>query len=198
MRIQGRARLIVFLYVLFFLAGCTSHKAAQPLDHTVPSVDLERYMGKWYEIASFPNRFQKDCFCSAAEYTLKDGYVEVRNSCRKDSPSGVFDVAVGKAYVVPGSGSAKLKVQFQWPFKGDYWIIALDENYRYAMVGHPKRKYLWILSRTKQMDDTILERLKAIARSKGYDVSRLRKTDQTCGGWSANQNASIAIDRAVA
>jgi len=182
MRIQCRTRIMAFLLILFPLAGCSSYKAAQPLDHTVSSVDLERYMGKWYEIASFPNWFQRNCFCSAAEYTMKDGFVEVRNSCRKESPNGAADVAVGKAYTVPGSNNSKLKVQFQWPFKGDYWIIALDENYRYVMVGHPKRKYLWILSRTTQMDDATFERLKEIARSRGYDVGRLQKTDHACGG----------------
>lgn len=174
----------VLMALLCLLPGaCTSYSSvADPAGHTVPSVDLERYMGKWYEIASFPNWFQKGCFCSAAEYSPKEGYVEVRNSCRKGSPTGAEDMAVGKAHPVPGSGNARLKVQFQWPFKGDYWIIALDEHYQYAMIGHPKRKYLWILSRTQRMDDATFERLKDVARSKGYDVDRLRRTDQSCGG----------------
>ncbi len=182
MRVRYRSATVAFLIALLGFAGCTSHRQEQGPDHAVSSVDLQRYMGKWYEIASFPNRFQRDCFCSTAEYALRGGWVEVRNSCRKGSTTGAEDVAVGKAYSVPGSGDSKLKVQFQWPFKGDYWIIALDEDYRYAMVGHPERKYLWILSRTKRLDGAAFERLKEIARSKGYDVSRLRKTDQTCGG----------------
>ncbi|MEM5790322.1 MAG: lipocalin family protein [Syntrophobacteraceae bacterium] len=181
MRSKCVYRIIALLNILLPLSGCTSHNAAQTLQDTVGEVDLQRYMGKWYEIASFPNWFQKGCFCSAAEYSLRMGFVEVRNSCRGKSPDGAADVAIGKAFIVPGSGNSKLKVQFQWPFMGDYWIIALDDNYRYAMVGHPKRNYLWILSRTKHMDNATFEQLQEIARSKGYDTDKLQKTEQSCG-----------------
>lgn len=174
-------RIIALLNMLLPLSGCMSNDAVKPLQNTVAEVDLQRYMGRWYEIASLPNWFQKGCFCSAADYSLRAGFVEVRNSCRKDSPDGASDVAVGKAFIVPGSGNSKLKVQFQWPFRGDYWIIALDGDYRYAMVGHPKRNYLWILSRTKHMDNATFEQLQEIARSKGYDTDRLQKTEQSCG-----------------
>jgi len=149
-----------------------------PLE-TVSHVDLDRYLGKWYEIASFPQWFQKGCVASTATYSLrKDGDIDVLNQCRKDTLEGKFKSAKGKAWVVDRQSNARLKVRFFWPFSGDYWIIDLGDGYQYAVVGHPNRNYLWILSRAPQMDpavyDGILERLK----KQHYDVSRLRKTLQ--------------------
>jgi apolipoprotein D and lipocalin family protein len=146
---------------------------------TVSQVDLSRYMGKWFEIASFPQWFQKGCVASSATYTLrKDGDVDVLNQCRDKAPDGKLRTAKGKAWVVDITSNAKLRVRFFWPFSGDYWIIDLDSNYQYAVVGHPKRNYLWILSRSPQIDSAvyngILERLK----KQHYDLSRLNKTLQ--------------------
>ncbi len=151
---------------------------APPLQ-TVPHVDLNRYMGKWYEIASYPQWFQKGCVASAANYTLrKDGDVDVLNQCRDKTLDGKLRSAKGKAWVVDRQSNARLKVRFFWPFSGDYWIIDLDSNYQYAVVGHPKRNYLWILSRSPRMEpavyDGILERLKM----QHYDLTRLNKTLQ--------------------
>lgn len=165
--------LIILIATLF---GCSTKQ--QPLE-TVKSVDIKRYAGKWYEIASYPQRFQKGCTCTTAEYTAtNDGYVIVENSCNKDSVNGKKSGIKGKAFVVENSGNAKLEVQFFWPFKGKYWIIDLDSNYTYAVVGHPNREYLWILSRTPHMDqavyDGILERVKA----KGFDLAKLQVTLQ--------------------
>jgi len=146
---------------------------------TVAHVDVERYTGTWYEIASYPQRFQKGCTATAAVYTLrKDGTITVLNRCNRDSLDGRETIARGRARVVDRESNAKLKVTFFWPFWGDYWIIDLDPAYRYAVVGHPSRKYLWILSRARAMDPLvysgILERLTA----QGYDVSKLRGTLQ--------------------
>ena len=146
---------------------------------TVPSVDLKKYAGKWYEIASFPNRFQKRCICTTAEYTLTDkGFVTVENRCIKDNVNGKQSYIKGKAYVVENSGNAKLKVQFFWPFKGKYWIIDLADDYSYAVVGHPNRKYLWILSRTPKMEDVIYEGIMFRLKGKGFDLSKLKRTKQ--------------------
>ena len=150
-----------------------------PALQTVLSVDLERYMGTWYEIASFPQRFQKGCVASMATYSLRrDGKVEALNQCRNETLDGKQRTAKGTAWIVDKGTNAKLKVRFFWPFSGDYWIIDLGPNYEYAVVGHPKRTYLWILSRQRQMDartyQSILERLK----SQHYDISRLKKTLQ--------------------
>jgi apolipoprotein D and lipocalin family protein len=149
-----------------------------PLE-TVSHVDLNRYMGKWYEIASFPQRFQKGCVASSAAYSLrKDGDVDVLNQCRNETLEGKLRNAKGKAWVVDRKTNAKLKVRFFWPFSGDYWIIDLGTNYEYAVVGHPTRNYLWILSRTPQMDSAVYERILERLKEKQYDLSRLRKTLQ--------------------
>lgn len=145
---------------------------------TVQYVDIEKYMGKWYEIASFPQSFQKGCSCTTADYELmENGKVVVVNSCNTPEKR---KVSTGKAWVTDEETNAKLKVQFFWPFSGKYWIIDLADDYSYAVVGHPNREYLWILSRTPKMDkqtyDGILERVTA----KGFDTSKLTVTDQSC------------------
>jgi apolipoprotein D and lipocalin family protein len=97
----------------------------------------------------------------------------VYNRCLKNGE--VSDIT-GKAFPVEGSGNAKLKVQFFWPFKADYWIIDLDKEYQYAVVGHPSRDYLWILSRTPIMNDSTYSAITARVKNLGYDLSRLKKT----------------------
>ena len=156
--------------------ACTVSRGSDYGDQTVARVDLERYMGKWYEIASFPAWFQRNCFCTTAEYELSGDHVWVKNSCRKGSSEGELDVATAEAFAVAGSNNSRLKVQFFWPFKGDYWIIALDDNYQYAMVGHPGKEYLWILSRTPEMSEDVYQSLVETARGKGYDITKLKRT----------------------
>ena len=140
----------------------------------VPHVELEKYLGKWFEIAHLPARFQEGCTDTTATYTLsKDGNISVLNECRRN---GKVKLAKGKAKVVDKNSGAKLKVTFFWPFYGDYWIIDLGKDYNYAVVGTPNRKYLWILSRTPQMADKLFSQLLESAKSKGFDVSKLIKT----------------------
>ncbi len=145
---------------------------------TVPSVELNRYMGKWYEIARYPNRFQKQCMAdTTAQYSLReDGKVTVLNSCRKSG--GELSQARATARVVDKKSNAKLKVTFFWPFSGDYWIIGLDPEYRWVVVGEPSRKYLWILSREPHMSDADYNKALEIIREKGYDQNRLQMTLQ--------------------
>lgn len=146
---------------------------------TVPYVDLKKYAGTWYEIAAFPQRFQKGCYGTTANYTLTDkGYVIVENRCTKDSLTGKPSHIKGKAFVVEGSGNAKLKVQFFWPFKGKYWIIDLADDYSYAVVGHPNRKYLWILSRTSTMNESTYQHLISKIKEMGFEISKIKKTVQ--------------------
>jgi len=146
---------------------------------TVPRVDLIRYSGKWYEIASYPQVFQKGCNCTTAEYTATDkGYIIVENRCNKDSVNGKESYIKGKAFVDENSGNAKLKVQFFWPFTGKYWIIDLADDYSYAVVSHPNKKYLWILSRTSKMNDTVYEQIISRLREKGFDLTKLKITAQ--------------------
>ena len=166
--------------ILLTLLGVASLARAEskPLQ-VVPRVELARYLGKWYEIATIPQRFQKGCTGVTATYTLRpDGNVKVLNECRKDSLNGKYKSITGKAWVTDRATNAKLKVQFFWPFSGDYWILGLDPEYRWALVGGPGHKYLWILSRDSRMDDTLYARIVELARSRGYDVGRLMRTPQ--------------------
>ena len=169
----------IFLLLLLSLNVSASQAKAQPDPlTTVPYVDIERYMGKWYEIASFPQRFQKNCTASTADYSLRsDGKVSVVNSCRDKIPSGPERVARGTARVVDKETNAKLKVTFFWPFSGDYWVIDLADDYSYAVVGHPSRTYLWILSRTPTMNEELYQSiLLRLVNEKEYDLSPLQRT----------------------
>jgi apolipoprotein D and lipocalin family protein len=166
----------ICLLISLFLFSAISF--SQDLE-TVSKVDLQKYAGKWFEIASYPQRFQKGCQCTTAEYTLttKD-YLIVENRCNKDSLNGNVSYIKGKVFAVKNTGNSKLKVQFFWPFKGKYWIIDLAPDYSYAVVGHPNRNYLWILSRTATIDDVVYEQIVSRIASKGYDISKIVKTKQ--------------------
>ena len=165
------------LACLATLLACQTANA--PLS-VVSNVDLNRYVGRWYEIASFPQRFQRGCVATTANYTLRDdGRIRVENQCRDGSFNGELRRAEGVAWLTdPTSSQAKLKVQFFWPFRGDYWIIELDPEYRYAVVGHPSRNYLWILSRTRTMKPADYEALLARIKAQGYDLERLNLSPQ--------------------
>ena len=168
--------LVAMGFVMFGCAATANDK--QPLT-VVDSVDLERYLGKWYEIASYPAWFQKGCTGSTAEYSLlPDGKIQVVNRCRKDNLDGPLKESKGKAEVADTTTNAKLKVWFFWPFKGNYWIIDLNPDYRWAVVGEPSRKYLWILSRTPTMDEAVYQGIIERLSQKGYDPAGLRKTAQ--------------------
>lgn len=144
---------------------------------TVESVDIQKYSGLWYEIASYPTSFQKNCYCTTAEYTLSPkGYVVVENKCKKGAVDGLGTGIKGKAFVVKNTNNSKLKVQFFWPLKGSYWIIGLADDYSWAVVSHPSRNYLWVLSRTKTMDETIYTKIIELIKAKGLDPERLKKT----------------------
>jgi apolipoprotein D and lipocalin family protein len=160
-------------------AGTTTERLHLPALETVPYVDLARYLGTWYEIASFPQSFQRGCTASTATYTLRDdGQLDVMNRCRLGSPNGEEKAARGRARVVDRSTNAKLEVSFFRPFWGAYWIIDLAQDYSYAVVGHPGRDYLWILSRTPTMSDETYQRIVARLRAQGYETSRLVRTVQ--------------------
>ncbi len=165
-----------------------AYAASTPVQ-TVASVDTQRYVGKWYEIANYPMFFQRKCVGdTTAEYTARpDGKISVVNRCR--TKDGEFDQAEGEARAVEGSNNTKLKVTFFKPFSGDYWIIGLDPEYRWAVVGSPDRKYLWVLSRTATMDAADLERALDAARAQGYTLEELRYTPQD-GKTSEPRNAS--------
>jgi apolipoprotein D and lipocalin family protein len=167
------------------LIGCTTTTTARlhlPELRTVPQVDLNRYVGTWYDIASFPQSFQRGCTGSTATYTIrKDGEIDVLNRCRKGSLDGKEETAMGRARVVDRVTNAKLKVSFFRPFWGDYWIVDLGSNYEFAVVGHPGRDYLWILSRTPTMDPEVYKGIVGRLKEQGYEVERLNRTLQHVG-----------------
>jgi apolipoprotein D and lipocalin family protein len=173
-----RSKSLVLAAFFALLAAMLPARDTQPLK-TVDSVDLQRYAGDWYEIARYPNRFQRDCDSDVhVRYMLQgSGKLSIRNECRK--ANGKPDIANGTAKVVDRKSSAKLKVTFFWPFYGDYWIIDLDPRYRYAVVGEPGRKYLWILSRSKELDQESYQHILQRAAENGYDTSKLVKTKQS-------------------
>lgn len=172
----------VVLLVLLLTACMTMNgKGMKPLE-TVSFVDLDRYVGQWYEIARYHHRFQEGCVGSRATYTLRDdGRITVVNECYDKSFSGKLRSVKGKAWVVDTDSNARLKVSFFWPFAGDYWIIDLGENYEYAVVGHPARKYLWILARTPEMDDRVYEAILMRLEKQEYDTAKLIRTLQKPG-----------------
>jgi apolipoprotein D and lipocalin family protein len=170
---------ITALIALTAVVGAVQAAASSPGLRTVPTVDLERYLGTWYEIASYPAWFQKNCTAVTADYTQRDdGLIQVVNSCRKKTLDGKLKRSKGRAKIVDTESNAKLKVSFFGPFWGPYWIIDLDENYQWAVVGVPDRRYLWILSRTPQMDEKIYSGILDRLVDQGYDPSRLNKTLQ--------------------
>lgn len=163
---------------LLMLTASPSVFAAEPAPvRAIPSLDLPRYLGKWYEIAAFPMYFQRNCVGdTTAEYTLRpDGDINVRNRCR--TAEG-YDEANGHAWVNDATHPAQLKVSFFWPFRSNYWIIGLDADYRWAVVGNPNRKYLWILSRTPALPKPMLDAALDAAAAQGYDLGQLRYTKQ--------------------
>lgn len=165
--------------IAVFITGCSGSTSSNypPLE-TVPSLNVQQYAGKWYEIASFPFYWQDGCSCTTAEYEiLENGTISVTNTCIKD---GEVDQSVGKAFVVEGSNNTKLQVQFFWPFKGDYWVIDLAQDYSYAVVGVPSRKYCWILSRTTTMSDETYAGIVERVKNKGFDISQFKKTAHGC------------------
>lgn len=162
------------------LAGVVKLSASPRRSMSVaPSIDLLKYAGKWYEIARLPNRFEKKGDSDiTATYTIRtDGKVEVLNRCRRSN--GRVESIRGTASTAdPRGPNTKLKVTFFWPFSGDYWILDVDSNYRWALVGEPGRKYLWILSREPRLDESVLNRLLERAKQEGYTVGRLIRTPQ--------------------
>ena len=170
------------LLVAGLLGGCAATTTARlklPELETVESVDLARYLGTWYEIAAYPQSFQRGCTATTATYQFGDnGDITVVNRCAIDTIHGRVKVADGVARVVDRTTNAKLKVSFFRPFWGAYWIIDLGANYEYAVVGHPSRDYLWVLSRTPTMDSAVFAGIESRLQAQGYPLDRLVRTVQ--------------------
>ena len=168
------------LTLLIALSSIQGFSEDLPPLNTVSSVNISRYLGVWYEIARFPNSFQKNCNQATASYRLRDDEkLEILNTCVRSDDKKPKE-ATGLAKVVENSGNAKLKVNFvpgwlRWTGigNGDYWIIDLDEGYAYAVVSEPNRKYLWILSRTPTMKKDTYEKILTFLKKEAFDTSKL-------------------------
>jgi apolipoprotein D and lipocalin family protein len=175
--------------LLLLLAGCatsTTERLRLPPLRTVERVELGRYLGTWYEIASFPQSFQRGCTATTATYTIRDdGQIDVLNRCRKGALDGEEKSARGRARVVDRASNARLEVSFFGPFWGDYWIVDLGADYEFAVVGHPNRDYLWILSRTPAMPEATYQAILARLQAQGYETGRLARTLQPAGSGRA-------------
>lgn len=171
--------LAVVLSLATTLGACASGPVGNPNPpQPAKSVELDRYLGKWYEVARYDMRFQRGCEGVTAEYSKRpDGLIRVLNTCRDGAVDGPVRTAEGKAKVVDTTTNAKLKVSFFGPFFGDYWIMDRDDDYSWAIVGEGSGRYLWLLSRQPPTD---AERAALTARAKalGYDVGMLRPTKQ--------------------
>jgi apolipoprotein D and lipocalin family protein len=173
--------ILTALLLVVGLSACSKSRTSElglPPPPVVEQVDLNRYAGKWYEIARLPNSFQKGCTATTATYTVREnGVVGVRNECHKDTPEGKLKSINGKAQVVDEESNAKLKVTFFWPFSGDYWIFELADDYSYAAVGSPDRETLWILSRSREMPPATYDAITSRLEEEGFAVDELLRTE---------------------
>lgn len=165
---------IMLLIAGIIFSGCTL-KNPTPLA-TVDAVNLDRYGGKWYEIARYENHFEQGCIGATADYTLTPEHIGVLNQCY-DAQGTLIKQAYGKAYAIENSSNSKLKVTFFWPFYGDYWVLMLADDYRYSVIGDPHRKYLWILAREKQLSSLDKESILSKLPTLGYDPHKLYWTN---------------------
>ncbi len=170
---------LLLIFSVLFIFSCTKTNSQMIDQTTVKELDLNRYLGTWYEIARFPHSFEKNLVGVTATYSLReDGKIEVLNQGYKNTLDGERSKAVGKAKIPNKLDPGKLKVSFFWIFYADYFVLELDENYQYAMIGSSSDKYFWILSRTPQMAPDVYEMLFEKARKRGYNLEKLYKVPQ--------------------
>lgn len=169
---------VVGLATAIFAATFDRHPVGNvAVPQPAKSVELRRYLGRWYEIARYEQSFQKGCQGVTADYSLRpDGKIDVLNRCRK--PGRELSEARGVAKVVDKSTNAKLKVSFFGPFYGDYWVLDHAGDYSWAVVGEPSGRYLWILAREATPTEGVVQALRQRVRVMGYDTSMLIRTKQ--------------------
>lgn len=166
------------------LMGTTSISSKNPttmIDKSVvKELDLERYLGTWYEIARYNHSFERGLVGVTANYSIrKDGKIKVLNSGYKKSLDGKFKQATGKAFIPnPETEPSKLKVSFFWNFYGDYYVMELDDDYQWAIIGSSSDNFLWILSRSPIIELRLYKELLDKIEARGYDTSKLIKVEQ--------------------
>ena len=177
-------RIVVGLLAIFAIGAMGFLGRVGDRPAVVEDLDVERYMGIWYAVASIPTTFERACAQgTTAEYhLLADGRIEVTNTCFRED--GTAFATVGRAWVPDTSEPAKLKVSFvrfsnRWLFPGDYWVLDLAPDYSYAVVGHPLRRYGWILSRSPTLPEATLDGILERLGAKGYDWNDFQRIDQS-------------------
>ncbi|MDA3844418.1 MAG: lipocalin family protein [Candidatus Kapabacteria bacterium] len=169
----------ISLISLLFLGICCCSSPRELA--TVIKVDINKYAGRWYEIARLPNSFEKGLECITAVYKVRDdGDIDVINKGHQADNREIVEEANGKAWVPDPNFPGRLKVSFFWPFAGDYYIIELDDNYQYVLVGDPSRDYLWILSKAKILDDNVYNKLIKTAKQRGFDTEKMIIVKHDC------------------
>jgi lipocalin len=159
-----------------FIFSCNSKQELA----TVEQLDLTKYAGQWFEIAKLPNKFEKNLKCVSATYSLEpNGKIKVYNTGYNTKSEEVEEIT-GKAKVPRENKPGEIKVSFFGPFYGDYYVMDIDSNYQTVLVGSPSRKYLWVLARTITVEKDRMQELMAIAKSKGFDTSKVEMTVQDC------------------
>jgi lipocalin len=175
---MNTTKIIQAVTILLILTSCSSPMKTLT---TVPNVDLDRYTGKWYEIARLPNSFEKGLVCCTAEYSLRDdGKIRVTNTGKQEAGKGKVKSVHGKAWVPDKNEPGRLKVRFFWPFSGGYYIFHLDKDYQYVLVGNPSRKYLWLLARSPKIEESLYQQLVEIAKKNDFAVEQLIRVRQDC------------------
>lgn len=160
------------LAIMLLLLGCQSTKSI----YTVSEVDLERFMGDWYVIASIPTFIEKDAFNALESYQLEaDGTVATTFTFNKGGFDGKLKTYNPKGFVVEGTGNAIWNMQFVWPFKAEYRIISLTEDYQQTVIGRSKRDYAWIMARTPAIPDDDYNGILKFLEDQGYTLDNLRK-----------------------
>lgn len=175
--LQLKTTFFVTFFFVIFIGSCQTQKSEKMNTTTVKELDLPRYLGTWYEIARFDHRFERGLQGVTATYSMRDdGKIKVLNQGYENTLDGKLSTAEGKAKLTDEPG--KLKVSFFWIFYGDYFVMELDENYKWVLIGSSSDKYLWILSRTPKLEDNIKNLILHKAEKRGYDTSKLIWVEQ--------------------
>ncbi len=160
------------------LAGCSGTPAQEPI-HTVEYVDLPRFMGDWYVIANIPTFVEKGAHNAIESYRLAaDGSIDTTFTFRKDGFDGKLKTYTPRGFVRDSKSNAVWGMQFIWPFKGDYRIVYLDENYEQTVIGRNKRDYVWIMARQPTIPQSQYESILEMLAAEGYDIAKIQKVPQ--------------------
>lgn len=169
----------LFLILILLIIGACKGQNSMIDKAVVSEFDINKYLGTWYEIARYNHSFERGLVGVTATYSFrKDGKIQVVNAGYKESLKGKRSEAIGKAKIPDPKHPAKLKVSFFLFFYADYYVLELDPDYKWAVVGSKSDKYLWILSRTPKIDSTVYNDLLSKIKSRGYNIHKLISVEQ--------------------